>query len=80
LFREKFAELDEKDDGRRNLADIADFVARFSTNSDAELQDEFPDLISDDFDAGKVIKMYRRFSEDARSIFAKYRKLLPLIT
>ena len=80
LFRENFATLDEEDDGRRNLADIADFVARFSTNSDAELQDEFTDLISDDFDASKVIKMYRRFSEDARVIFSKYPKLLPLIT
>jgi hypothetical protein len=80
LFREDFARLDAEDDGRRNLADIADFVARFSENSDAELQDEFTDLISDDFDASKVIKMYRRFSEDARLIFGKYPKLLPLIT
>lgn len=75
LFAENIGVLGEDDDGRRNFADITEFVVRFSKHSNKELFDEFPDLICGDFDAGQVIDMYQRFGKEARKVLSGYPQL-----
>ncbi len=51
FFNEKFAQLPPEDDGRRNLADIAEFMLRFEISGEQELMDEWPELYSSNVDA-----------------------------
>ncbi len=79
LFAEDVARLSEDDAGKRNLFDIAEFVALFSTLPDAVLLDKFPELINPHFDRAVAVSMYRRFAEEARRVFARHRQLAPLV-
>lgn len=72
LWAEDIAKLSPDDDGRRNFADLAEFVMRFETATNEELISEFPELISDSFDAFEVIQMYRRFAGEARAVLGRY--------
>jgi len=75
LLKEDIKRLDEGDEGRRNFVDIAEFVMRFTKQSNKELLDEFPDLICEDFDANRAIEMYRRFGKEARKVLSGYPQL-----
>lgn len=79
LFAENVLSLPPDDEGRRNLADITELVARFNKSSDNELVDAFPDLISTAFDMKQVIGMYRRFGAEARAVLGGYTQLQPLL-
>ena len=79
LFAEDVARLSEDDAGKRNLFDIAEFAALFSTCPDAVLLDKFPELINPHFDQAAVVTMYRRFAEEARRVFARHGQLAPLV-
>lgn len=71
--------LDEDHDGRRNLVDFAEFIRRFETQTSAELMEEFPELYSPDFDAAKVVAMYRRFAKEARNVLSHYPNALAIL-
>jgi 7-cyano-7-deazaguanine synthase in queuosine biosynthesis len=72
LLNEDIPNLPETDDGKRNLVEIIEFSRMFATATDAALEDDFPDLISDQIDKPKAIKMYRRFADEATSVLKKY--------
>jgi 7-cyano-7-deazaguanine synthase in queuosine biosynthesis len=72
LWAEDIAGLPPDDDGRRNFADLTEFIVRFESASNEELISEFPDLISDSFAAFEVIEMYRRFAGEARAVLGRY--------
>ena len=71
--------LDEDHDGRRNLVDFAEFIRRFEKQTSAELMEEFPELYSPDFDAAKVVAMYRRFAKEARNVLSHYPNALAIL-
>jgi 7-cyano-7-deazaguanine synthase in queuosine biosynthesis len=76
LFAEDVSHLPEDDEGKRNFVDLAELVIRFNApDSNAEMQDKFPDLRNAHIDADQAIEMYRRFSQEALSVFANYPNL-----
>jgi hypothetical protein len=80
LFVEPIASLDENDEGKRNLVELAEFVKKFSA-SDAAIQSYYyPELCSDEyFDSVSVTKMYRRFAKEAYSVFGRYPTVTALV-
>jgi 7-cyano-7-deazaguanine synthase in queuosine biosynthesis len=74
-WTEVIADLDNNDDGRRNLIDLIEFVRRFRDFTDADLMSEFPELYSNNIDAPGVIAMYRRFAGEAWAVLSKYSSL-----
>jgi 7-cyano-7-deazaguanine synthase in queuosine biosynthesis len=79
-FGQGIASLPEDDVGKRNLTELAEFVALFGPNySDAAIEDNFPGLINDHIDKAQTIAMYRRFSIEARTVLGRYPLLRPLL-
>lgn len=72
VFKAQFGNLPPADEGRRNLADLAELTLKFEKMSDAELYDEWPELYSDNIDASGTIGMYRRAAAETRAILSKY--------
>jgi 7-cyano-7-deazaguanine synthase in queuosine biosynthesis len=72
LFAQDVPNLDENNEGKRNLVELAEFTQAFASKSDAELEQVFPDLISTDFDRTVAIAMYRRFATEAKTVLSKY--------
>jgi 7-cyano-7-deazaguanine synthase in queuosine biosynthesis len=70
LFSEDFRSLPPEDEGRRNLADLAEFTLKFEVLSDTELLDEWPELFA--IDSAQAIAMYRRAAAETRKILAPY--------
>ena len=79
LFRESVMQLEAEDSGKRNLLELAEFVALFSTCSDGTLEDKFPELINPNFDKTLAISMYRRFAAEARTVLGRYAQLAALL-
>jgi hypothetical protein len=79
IFNEKFAQLPPQDDGRRNLADLAEFMRRFETSDVQTLMDEWPELYSANFDAKATINMYKRAVKETRAVFSQYPALAALL-
>ena len=73
VFGEDFGRLAPEDEGRRNLADLAEFTINFEKLSDQELFDEWPELYSANIDPPSVIAMYRRAASETRKVLSKYR-------
>ena len=80
LFGELFSNLSQTDDGRRNLADFAEFVLRFEQYSDVDVMAEWPELYSPEIVRGNVIQMYKRSCTEARKVLGKYPNLAPLLS
>lgn len=81
ILRNTIAELDPNDDGKRNLVDLCEFVSSFrNSRSMAELQLLFPELAtSDSYDANQAVKMYKRFSTEALTVFQHYPEVMKII-
>ncbi len=73
-------DLDDNDEGRRNMADLVEFVRRFESLSAADLMSEFPELYSQNVDEKAVISMYKRFAKEARGVLNKYKGTQPLLS
>jgi len=73
LLAERVADLPADDLGKRNLVELAEFVAWFGgSHSDARLEETFPDLYNEHIDRTQAIQMYRRFAIEAQTVFARY--------
>lgn len=79
VWAEDIAGLPPDDDGRRNFAELGEFIVRFERSTNEELLSEFPDLISDSFDTLGVIEMYRRFASEARTVLARFPGASPFL-
>jgi len=79
LFAEDLASLPPTDEGKRNLAELAEFALAFSTQSNGELMFSYVDLINEHIDGDAAIEMYRRFSLEAINIFGRYPHLAAFI-
>jgi len=76
LFQEKSLDLDHVDNGKRNLADLGEFIGHFSgrlSKNDAELSEAYPELFNSHFDRKKVIDMYSRFAKEASVVLGRYK-------
>ena len=73
LFAEDFSQLEEDDEGRRNLYDLVEFVVRMAELPPEAVMSEWPDLYSRHIDANAVIAMYKRFAADARAVLSTTR-------
>jgi 7-cyano-7-deazaguanine synthase in queuosine biosynthesis len=80
FFKEKFGSLKPADEGRRNLADLAEQTLKFEKLSDAELFDEWPELFSENIDAPATIEMYRRAAAETRAVLSKYPSLAKVLS
>lgn len=73
LLREDISSLDADDLGKRNLAELLDFVMHFHRDDlRASALDDFPELLAGSFDAGKATNMYSRFAKEAVTVLSRY--------
>jgi 7-cyano-7-deazaguanine synthase in queuosine biosynthesis len=72
IFSMDFANLPADDEGRRNLADLAEFTLKFERLTSQELYDEWPELFSPNIDAPATIAMYQRAAIETRAILSNY--------
>jgi 7-cyano-7-deazaguanine synthase in queuosine biosynthesis len=72
IFSMNFAGLAADDEGRRNLADLAEFTLKFERLTSQELYDEWPELFSPNIDAPATIAMYQRAASETRAILSNY--------
>jgi hypothetical protein len=73
LFAEDVAALPAEDSGRRNLTDLLEFASWFaSARTVAEVEDRYPELVSDAFDATQAVAMYQRFGAEALGVISRY--------
>ena len=72
VFKEDFRNLGAENEGRRNLADLAEFTLNFERMSDLELYEEWPELFSVNIDAAATIAMYRSAAKETRSVLSKH--------
>ncbi len=80
LLQENVAQLSADDDGKRNLVDLCEFINSFKQNQSlAELQLLFPELATDSYDVGRVIRMYKRFAIEALTVFKAYPEVLKIM-
>lgn len=80
LLRQDVASMGGYYDGKRNLTELGMFIKIFeTTKSQAELEANYPDLVSDYFDGEQAAKMYRRFAIEARKVFQRYPTVIPFL-
>ncbi len=80
LLRTDVANLDPDNDGKRNLVELCEFITIFHDDcSLAKLQEKFPELVTDYFDANKTVEMYRRFADEALAVFNRYPEVKKLM-
>jgi hypothetical protein len=66
-------QLDETDEGRRDICDLAAFIHHFCSDTDVELDDGWPELSNQkNPDRATVVGMYRRFAQEARTVLKRY--------
>ncbi|MDP3510192.1 MAG: 7-cyano-7-deazaguanine synthase [Candidatus Melainabacteria bacterium] len=80
ILREDIAKLKSDDDGKRNLVDLAEFAYRFTHESDAQILDTYPDLVSSNIDFDMAVGMYRRFAAEANAILQNYPAAAKVLT
>ncbi len=80
LLSEDVLSLPPDDTGRKNLTELAEFIALFGTAySDSQVEDNFPELINPYVDKQRALAMYRRFAKEARGVLRRYRGLSGLL-
>jgi 7-cyano-7-deazaguanine synthase in queuosine biosynthesis len=79
MFREDVVHLPPDDNGKRNLTDLLEFIARFhgpdAVKNEQDLSFEFPELINPFVNPSQAIRMYRRFAKSATDVLRNYPKV-----
>jgi hypothetical protein len=71
--------LPPSDEGRRNATELAEFAYTFDAQSDAEIEFDYPDLVSEHIDRVEAIRMYRRFAKEAQLVLSRYTGMMSLL-
>ena len=66
--------------GRRNIADLAEFIVRIESLSSEDIKFEWPKLYSPNINDTEVIAMYKRFSKEAWIVLSRYPALEPFLS
>ena len=84
LLIEKIGDIDAKDNGKRNLVDMCQFISMFqgpqALISDEELAMTVPELLNDALEFDKAVGMYRRFAAEAIEVFRRYPHVASLLS
>jgi hypothetical protein len=80
VWLEDVAQLADDDNGRRNMADLTEFIVRVEMLNDTDTIMEWPSLFSTNMNAPEVIAMYRRFVQEARTVLSRYPYLASFLT
>ena len=76
----EIGQLRPEETGRRNIVDMTEFIVRIDRLSTEEIMSEWPELYSPNLNADKVIAMYKRFSQEARTVLSRYSELAPFLS
>jgi 7-cyano-7-deazaguanine synthase in queuosine biosynthesis len=79
ILVESLSDMKPDDDGRRNLYDLAEFTFLLRSLDDDSVQMEYPELLTEIFDASAVVKMYRRFASEAAVVLGRYAGMTSLL-
>lgn len=79
-WREEISQLGPKDDGRRHIVDLTEFILRIESLSSEDIKFEWPELYSPNINDTEVIAMYKRFSKEARIVLSRYSALEPFLS
>lgn len=79
VFRENFQSMPPGDEGRRNLADLCEFMRCFERFRTSELLNEWPELYSPNVDSTATIAMYKRAAAETRAVLRGYPSIAILI-
>ena len=78
-WEEEISQLDPEDTGRRNIVDLTEFIVQIERLSPVEIMSEWPELYSPNLNSNEVIAMYKRFSQEARTVLSRYSELARLL-
>ena len=79
-WEEEIGQLDPEDTGRRNIVDLTEFIVQIERLSTEEIMSEWPELYSPNINDPEVIAMYKRFSQEARTVLSRYSALDPFLS
>lgn len=79
-WREEISQLGPKDNGRRHIVDLAEFIVRIESLSPEDIKFEWPELYSSNINDTEVIAMYKRFSKEARIVLSRYSTLESILS
>lgn len=79
-WREEISQLGPKDNGRRHIVDLAEFIVRIESLSPEDIRFEWPELYSSNINDTEVIAMYKRFSKEARVVLSRYSTLESILS
>lgn len=79
-WEEKISQLDPEDIGRRNIVDLTEFIVQIERLPSVDIMSAWPELYSDNLNANEVIAMYKRFSQEARTVLSRYSELASLLS
>ena len=77
---EEIGQPDPENTGRRNIADLTEFIVRIERSSTEDIKFEWPELYSRNINDTEVIEMYKRFSKEARTVLSRYSALEPFLS
>jgi 7-cyano-7-deazaguanine synthase in queuosine biosynthesis len=73
LLRQDVSALDSNNEGKRNLAELGEFIKVFEmAQSQAELEATYPELVNQYFNGEQAVSMYQRFATEARDVLNSY--------
>lgn len=80
IFSEDVGSFESDNEGKRNIIELAEFISFFKQSiSNAEIINQYPELVNEQIDSTQAINMYRRFAEEARRVFDNYPHLSTLV-
>ena len=79
-WEEEIGQLGPEDISRRNIVDLTEFIVQIDRLSTEEIMSEWPELYSLNINDTEVIAMYKRFSQEARTVLSRYSALTPFLS
>ena len=60
--------------------DLTEFIVQIDRLSTEEIMSEWPELYSLNINDTEVVAMYKRFSQEARTVLSRYSALAPFLS
>lgn len=80
VWEEDIGRLSFEDEGRRNVAELAELVVGMRDYDDEMAMATYIELVNPHFDFGSALKMHRRFAREALEVLGRYPALARLLT
>jgi hypothetical protein len=79
IWEEHIGSLPFEDDGRRNVAELAEFIVAMRDYDNEEAIATWVELINPHFDLSEALDLHRRFGLEALSVLSRYDSLAQLL-